>query len=171
MLRPIRLPALLLALALVATVAPAWAHEDAAQESDASAAAAISAAPAGAAASPAPPPLPATGLPWLPLAAALTGAAIVWRPRRALAVALLLLLCLFAFEYGLHSVHHGARDGRLSNCSIEVASAHVAGCAVESVHVDVFLHAVARAPEAARPAVATAPLPARHGRAPPLSAS
>src|SRR5262249_55334221 len=138
---PIRVLSLLLAIAALALVAPAWAHEDLAQESVASAVSAISVEQAGAAANPAPAPLPATGLPWLALAAALPAALMLWRPRRALAVGLVLLLCLFAFEYGEHSVHHGTRDGRLSNCSIEAASAHVSGCAVESVDVDLFLHA------------------------------
>src|ERR1700675_3356600 len=54
-------------------------------------------------AAPAPP-----ALPWYLPAALVLAALTVWRrPRRVLVLTLALLLCVFAFENALHSVHHG----------------------------------------------------------------
>ena len=76
-------------------------------------------------------PTPA-GVPWY-LVVALSGLAAVGarRPRRNLALALVLLLAIFAFENGLHSVHHLNDQDRGESCAVASASQHVAGTEVE----------------------------------------
>src|SRR4026209_1982865 len=46
-------------------------------------------------------------------------------PRRALVLALGLLLAIFAFENGLHSVHHGFDAKQHGECTIAAASANL----------------------------------------------
>ena len=76
-------------------------------------------------------PTPA-GVPWY-LVVALSGLAAVGarRPRRNLALALVLLLAILAFENGLHSVHHLNDQDRGESCAVASASQHVAGTEVE----------------------------------------
>lgn len=76
-------------------------------------------------------PTPA-GVPWY-LVVALSGLAALGarRPRRNLALALVLLLAIFAFENGLHSVHHLNDQDRGESCAVASASQHVAGTEVE----------------------------------------
>src|SRR5262245_14619781 len=53
------------------------------------------------------------GVPWSALAMAATAIALGWRrPRRAAAFALVLILAVFAFEDGLHSVHHSPEQAQ-----------------------------------------------------------
>jgi hypothetical protein len=81
-------------------------------------------------------PAPAT-VPWPLLAAAVTLAALgARRPRRALALMLIVLAAVFAFESGVHSVHHlGDRDG-VQQCAVAAASQHVTGTEVDAVVAD-----------------------------------
>ena len=62
----------------------------------------------------------AASISWLALLAA--GLAAVWLARRApgaaLAAVLIALLAVFAFENGLHSVHHGADKHQLASCPL-----------------------------------------------------
>src|SRR5258706_13323484 len=115
--------ALLLLLAVLAIAGPAAAHAPAPVLS----AATRAAAPAPAivpilSAAPAPP-----ALPWyLPAALALVGLTAWHRPRRALVVTLPLLLCVFAFENALHSVHHGFDPKQQEECTLAAASAPLA---------------------------------------------
>jgi hypothetical protein len=97
---------------------------------------------------PSPLPTPALAMESLAWSAAPTPGAVPWalvlsvaalalvgarRPRRALAVALILVVAVFAFESGVHSVHHlGDRD-RGEHCAIAAASQHVAGTEVDVV--------------------------------------
>jgi hypothetical protein len=113
----------------------------------------------------APSPVP---VPWH-LAALLVGIAALGarRPRRALGLALILLLAVFAFESGVHSVHHLSDPARGEHCGVASASQHVSGTEVTAVMV------AERLPEAPHPLVLDAP-PARvrfigpeQGRAPP----
>jgi len=75
-------------------------------------------------------PTPA-GVPWY-LVVALSGLAALGarRPRRNLALALALILAIFAFENGLHSVHHLNDQDRGESCAVASASQHVAGTEV-----------------------------------------
>src|SRR5215470_4296892 len=108
-------------------------------------------------------------LPWyLPAAVALI-AALGWRrPRRALVVALVLLLCVFAFENALHSVHHGIDPKQQAACTVAAATAHLA-----AVQVDAIALPSLRVPVVGRAVETTpAPSPTRfespdQGRAPP----
>src|SRR4029453_9085267 len=100
----------------------------------------------------APAPVP---VPWH-LVALLAGLAALGarRPRRALGLALILLLAVFAFERGVHSVHHLSDPARGEHCGVASASQHVSGTEVTAVMV------AERLPEAPHPLVLDAP-PAR----------
>jgi len=111
------------------------------------------------------------GVPW-PLLAALAGLTVLGsrRPRRSLALSLVLLLAIFAFENGVHSVHHLSDQGRGEHCAAALASQHVAG-----TEPDGLLSAASPAP--AEPAM-IAPVRVirsarsfspHEGRAPPVS--
>ncbi len=54
-------------------------------------------------------------------------------PRRALVLALVLLLTVFAFENALHSVHHGFDAAQYDECTIAAASAHLFAVSVDGV--------------------------------------
>jgi hypothetical protein len=111
------------------------------------------------------------GVPWSALAIVAAAVAFGWRrPRRTVALALVLLLAVFAFEDGLHSVHHGLNQTPASSCQVAAAGAHLNATAVDDVApCDVVLPVVALAVETppsdpiahlARP---------EQGRAPPCS--
>jgi hypothetical protein len=111
----------------------------------------------------------ASWFPWMLLFAALSGAALAWlRPRRALVLALVLVLGVFAYETGLHSVHHGLH-GNPGRCPVAAASLHVAAVTVDAPST------VAVTPLVAPTAIeAVTGLPARslradQGRAPPAA--
>jgi hypothetical protein len=111
------------------------------------------------------------GIPW-PLMAVLAGltAAGARRPRRKLALALVLLLAVFAFENGVHSVHHLNDQDRGEQCAVASASQHVAG--IEAAGV-----LIAESPAPAEPTVtlgvrvirSARSLGLHEGRAPPIS--
>ena len=111
------------------------------------------------------------GSPWPALAIVAAAAALGWwRPRRAAALALALLLAVFAFEDGLHSVHHGLDQAQASSCQIAAASAHLHATPVDgAAPCDVILPVVALAVETS-PSDPIAPLASpEQGRAPPCS--
>ena len=89
------------------------------------------------------------------------------RPRRALGLALILLLAVFAFESGVHSVHHLADPARGEHCAVATASQHVSGTEVAAVIVAESLpqapHEVAFAAPTARAQL----IGPEQGRAPP----
>src|SRR5580765_8283920 len=87
----------------------------------------------------------ATAFPWPALPVVAAGLALGWwRPRRAAVLAIALLLAVFAFENGLHSVHHGPDQAQASSCPVAVAGAHVSATPVESIApCDVILPVVA----------------------------
>lgn len=115
-------------------------------------------------------PLPAA-VPWY-LVATLVGLTALGarRPRRKLALALVLLLAIFAFENGVHSVHHLNDQDRGAQCVVASASQHVAGTEVDGVRA-------ADAPAPAEPALvppvriirSARSLGPHEGRAPPVS--
>ena len=111
------------------------------------------------------------GFPWPALAIVAAAVAFGWRrPRRTAALALVLLLAVFAFEDGLHSVHHGMNQTPASSCQIAAAGAHLNATAVDSVApCDVVLPVVALAVETS-PSDPIAHLASpEQGRAPPCS--
>lgn len=58
------------------------------------------------------------------------------RARPIEALALVLILSLFAFAAALHSVHHLGHLNQATKCGVASASAHLAGTAVESVAIE-----------------------------------
>jgi hypothetical protein len=93
-------------------------------------------------------------------------------PRRALVVGLGLLLVIFAFEDGLHSVHHGFDAKQYDECTIAAASAHLSALSVDSV---LATSVVQVATEGAVESDSASPLlrllDPHQGRAPPLAAA
>lgn len=111
------------------------------------------------------------GLPWPALAIVAAAVALGWwRPRRAVALALVLLLAVFAFEDGLHSVHHGLDQAQAASCQVAAAAAHLHGTLVDGIApCDVILPVVVLAVETS-PSDPIAPLASpEQGRAPPCS--
>jgi hypothetical protein len=111
------------------------------------------------------------GVPWSALA--IVAVAVVlgsWQPRRAAAFALVLLLAVFAFEDGLHSVHHGMNQTQASSCPVAAAATHLHATPVDGVALsDVVLPVVALAVETS-PSDPIAYLASpEQGRAPPCS--
>jgi hypothetical protein len=111
------------------------------------------------------------GVPWSALAIVAAAVAFGWRrPRRTAALALVLLLAVFAFEDGLHSVHHGMHKTPASSCQVAAAGAHLNATAVDGVApCHVVLPVVALAVETS-PSDPIAHLASpEQGRAPPCS--
>ena len=168
---------LISALVLAASVswnAPAWAHS--AFKAAAEAPASVTPAPMAAAAGTPAPVSPA--VPWPAMLAAAAALIVAWRrPRRTLALAIVLILALFAFENGVHSVHH-LNDLRHSDdlrsgltCHVAAASAHLSGTPVDvATHESLVLPSYESVVVHAQPAVDARSLSAHQGRAPPLSA-
>jgi hypothetical protein len=118
----------LVALALLVLAGPAAAHPDSLLDAE-SVPGALDTAVSVLTAAPAPP-----ALPWYLLAELALIAALVWRrPRRVLVVALILLLCVFAFEDALHSVHHGVDLKQQAGCTVATAAAHLAAVQVDAI--------------------------------------
>jgi hypothetical protein len=92
-------------------------------------------------------------------------------PRRALVLVLGLLLAIFAFENGLHSVHHGFDPKQYGECAIAAASANLSAVSVDGV-LESSVVLVVTAPTAVSDPVAppTRLLEPHQGRAPPLAA-
>jgi hypothetical protein len=162
---------LLLALALLAIAGPATGHvtTPAAPAAVLATTDALLVVPVLSAASVPP------GLPWhLPAAVAALALAAVTarhRPRRAVLLALVLLLCVFAFEHAVHSVHHGFGPQQQAECTVAAASAQLAAVQVDDVGLwSPVLPVIDRAEIAPPPFVLTRPLGPDQGRAPPSSA-
>ena len=75
----------------------------------------------------------APSVPWAALLGALLAIGLARRrPRRAIALSVVLLLALFAFEEGLHSVHHlTGQPTKVTTCPVAVAGAHLSAVAVD----------------------------------------
>ena len=111
-----------------------------------------------------------TSIPWALVAAAGLGALVglVRRPRTAVAVALVLLVGVLAFESGVHSVHHLGDPGRASGCVLASTSLNLSGLEVEPVALDGALAPIGPPVSAAAPLHAHArPESPHEGRAPP----
>jgi|SRR5262245_15121612 len=111
----------------------------------------------------------APGLAWPAVVGALGIAMLAWRrTRRVVALTLVLFLTLFAFEDGLHAVHHGLDKSRMTGCPLAAAAAHLSATAVDRVvSADMILPVVAPAPESAQPDAGNRRLCPDQGRAPP----
>ena len=81
---------------------------------------------------------------------------------------MVLLLAVFAFEDGLHSVHHLLDKPQLAKCTVATAAGHLQATAVVDGGVtDVLLPAPAVAIDAGQCAPVTRFLRPSQGRAPP----
>jgi len=107
--------------------------------------------------------------PWYLPAALALGALAAWhRPRRVVVVMLALLLCVFAFENALHSVHHGFDPQQQEECTLAVASAHLTAVQADDPGPSSVVLPVVGRVEAAPPApTSTRFLSPDQGRAPP----
>ncbi len=164
----------LVSLALFGIAAPSWAHTgSAAPVTDASVADTTRVVPDQA---PTPflsvAPLRRPGIPWPVLLGGLALAALGWRrPRRVLVFAVVLLLALFAYEDGLHSVHHLVDRSQLNKCAVAAAAAHLnATAADDGGTVDVVLPVIAALTEVSQTDPVTSFLSPVQGRAPPTLA-
>lgn len=176
----------LTALAVLGTTAPAWAHgvpgaasrNDLTRDELASATAVnrdelALATAVNHDAVPSSLPVDASTSPDFPWQVVLAGLAAVAfgahrRRRRVLAFALVLLLVTFAFEVGLHSVHHGADPHQIADCAAAAASAHLSATPVAClVAGEVTLPAVATTTEIDPSRSPLSPLRPDQGRAPP----
>ncbi len=94
------------------------------------------------------------------------------RGRAVLCVGLALVLALFAFETGRHSVHHLARSHEAARCALASAAHHVAGVGAPAPVSAALLVVASDAPLDPPPAVSAWRAPgADLGRAPPASSS
>jgi hypothetical protein len=170
-LRIVLIAALVLA-AGASWCAPAWAHT--AFQVAAQAPVEASSAPLATwTSAPAPP-----AVPWPAVLAAAAALIVAWRrPRRALALAIVLILALFAFENGVHSVHHlndlrhldDLRSGL--TCHVAAATAHLSGTPVDATTLEsLVLPSYERVVVPTQSVAAARSLSAHQGRAPPLSA-
>jgi hypothetical protein len=110
--------------------------------------------------------------PWLALICGMVGlVAIGYRPRRALAVAFVLVLAVFAFEHGVHSVHHLDDAAAGATCAVASATAQLAGTPVDtSVLCPIALPLLHSGLSDSSPELATRSCSTHQGRAPPLAA-
>ena len=116
-----------IALAALAVAGPAWAHVDAPTISAPVLAvfgpeALSSTMPAG------------PGL-WMLAAGLAVTLALALRRRRALVLALLVLLTFGVFEAGLHSVHH-LKEADAAKCAVAAVSSHAGGVVVDGVAIE-----------------------------------
>lgn len=165
------LPVVLLTLALSSLAQPVWAHTG-------SVGTAIEAGPVHELPAEGPPRAheassTAAGFAWLPLLVALVIALAVRRhPRHALALMLVLLLTILAYQDALHSVHHGDDPAGAASCPVLAASPHILGTESEVVTLGIpTMLAQGPTPRPADPVPPDHVLRPDHGRAPPAPAS
>jgi hypothetical protein len=147
-------------------VTPAWAHSEHAGATSTVDLASIAPGVAALTISPA---SDVPAFPWPLLVGALLAVALGWRrPRRAIALAVVLLLAVLCFEDGLHSVHHLTGQAKAVRCAIATATAHLTATAVDSVATtDIVLPVVPVAVEIAQTDPVARFLCPDQGRAPP----
>jgi hypothetical protein len=173
--RVVLVAAFMLSAAMVLAAAPVQAHEGLSIVLPAPVV-----APAAPVASPAPPisasaaptsessALPASSFGWLALLAAVAILAASRRPRSAGAFAFALLLGIFAFERGEHSVHHLGQAVQAHECAVAAAASHTEGADDHGSSLLVAeLAPAGAAAEVSSPRLTPFYFSAEHGRAPP----
>ena len=166
--RAVLVTAFMLSAAMVLAAAPVQAHEGLSLVLPAPIV-----APAAPVASPAPP-ISASAAPislsfgWLTLLVAVAILAAARRPRSAGALVFALLLGIFAFERGEHSVHHLGQPVQAHECAVAAAASHTEAAADDGSSLLVAGPAPAgAAAEVSSPRLTPFPFSAEHGRAPP----
>ena len=175
--RVILAAAFMLSAAMVLAAAPAWAHKGPSIVLPAPivAPAAPVAAPAEPSSSSAEPISKVVASPaassfgWLALLAVVAVlSAVTRRSRSAGAITFALLLGIFAFERGEHSVHHLGQPVQAHECAVAAAASHTEAAAGDGSGLLVAgLAPAGAAAEISSPRLAPFPLFAEHGRAPP----
>ena len=170
--------AFMLSAAMVLTATPVRAHEGPSIDLPAPVVATVApvASPAQPISSPAAPisndvasPV-APRVDWLALLAAVVilGAAASRRPRSAGALAFALLLGIFAFERGEHSVHHLGQTVQAHECAVATAASHTEAATDDGSGLLVSgLAPAGPAAEVSSPRLRPFYFSAEHGRAPP----
>jgi len=152
-------------LALLTTGVPAWSHTRApvAPVQAPSAPAFVPSLETFAAAAPEP------SLPWVALLLLGTvGIAAVSRQRRLMAVTLVAIVALLAFETGVHSTHHLGKPDDSAHCAVAWMSAQLSADVVDAtVDAAPTLVPQTTAPLLAPPALAERAIAPDAGRAPP----
>lgn len=167
-----RLASLLAALALLVATGSVAAHPVAKEPALSAPPAVEVVVPQAVVPAPSAAPDPTGALPSAVAGALVLGAvfAVTRRPpRHALAVSLVLLLTIFAFENALHSVHHGFDAQQYEECVVAAVSAHLAAVSVDGVVETAFILAIAGT--AAEPDFSSPPirlLGPNQDRAPPV---
>ena len=96
----------------------------------------------------------------------------VRRPRRALALALALLLGAFAFETGLHSVHHLSGQQERAPCAMASAGSHTIALETQPISINAPpAPALIHLSPVAAPHLASRAFSRADGRAPPVSSA
>ena len=161
----------ILSVAMVLTATPAQAHEGASIVLPAPVVSPT--APPASAAPPVGAPAAATapGVGWLVvLALGAVLAPTARRPRAAATLALALLLGVFAFERGEHSVHHIGQPVQTHECAVAAAASHTEAATDDGSSLLVAGLAPARlAAEVSAPRLTSFYFSAEHERAPPAS--
>jgi hypothetical protein len=114
----------------------------------------------------------APGPPWFALACVAVSLLVMgWRLRQAVAVAIVLALAIFAFEHGVHSVHHLNDRASGATCPVASAASQLAGTPVEASAVSHIAFALVDATLPDSSSTLDFYLGSAHqGRAPPLAA-
>ncbi len=166
--RALLVTAFMLSAAMVLAAAPVQAHEGLSIVLPAPIV-----APAAPVASPAPP-ISAPAAPislsfgWLALLAAVAVLAAARRPRSAGAFVFALLLGIFAFERGEHSVHHLGQPVQAHECAVAAAASHTEAATDDGSSLLVARPGLAgAAAEVSSPRLTPLYFSAEHGRAPP----
>jgi hypothetical protein len=166
--RAVLVTAFMLSAAMVLAAAPVQAHEGLpiVLPTPVVAPAAPVVSPAQPVSAPAVPISPSFG--WLPLLAAVAVLAAARRPRSAAALVFALLLGIFAFERGEHSVHHLGQPVQAPECAVAAAASHTEAATDDGSSLLVAGPAPAgAAAEVSSPRLTLFHFSAKHGRAPP----
>jgi hypothetical protein len=113
-------------------------------------------------------PVPAP--PWAAIALlAVAALAIAWRPRRAVALALVLVVGVLAFETGVHSAHHLGKADEAARCAVAGLATQVNGDLVHTAFDAVPLDVLATGlPASGSPVAVARAIAPDAGRAPPV---
>jgi hypothetical protein len=110
-----------------------------------------------------------TDTPWAAMTTLLAATLLVaWRPRRVLALALVLVIGVLAFETGIHSTHHLDRADEAASCTVAGVSAQLSADLIDT-SLDVPQAPLAEMSVAVRstPVVVARAVAPDAGRAPP----
>jgi hypothetical protein len=112
---------------------------------------------------------PAPTPPWGVIAVVVVAALVVaWRPRRVIALALVLVASVLAFETGVHSAHHLGQAEDAARCVVAGMTAQLSADLVDTtLDAQPLLVLERRLPALASPVVAARSVAPDAGRAPP----